>query len=211
MRRLLSPAGFLLVAVCFLLPFVTVACTPQPGDTMSATYRGTDLVTGGRATIGLSEGFEHDVGPAATAYGLPTPTTAVRDRYARPIAAQPLLAATLVLTIAAIVLSGLGRAWPRALTGFGAAVLTLMTLIGGEIIAVHAARIRVTTDAAPAVGAASPDQLALSPGATITPTPRYGFWLALLLLALLAVGNAIRLVWLTRSGPTRRAEPRAPS
>jgi hypothetical protein len=47
LRRLSSPVGFLLVAACFLLPFVTVSCgATQQLDLYRHTYTGVDLATG---------------------------------------------------------------------------------------------------------------------------------------------------------------------
>ncbi len=49
-RKLLSPGGFLLVLLCFALPFVTVSCD-HPAGTVTLDYTGGDLLLGGEPTV----------------------------------------------------------------------------------------------------------------------------------------------------------------
>ncbi len=49
-RKLLSPGGFLLVLLCFALPFVTVSCD-HPAGTVALDYTGGDLLLGGEPTV----------------------------------------------------------------------------------------------------------------------------------------------------------------
>jgi hypothetical protein len=185
-RRLFSPAGFALVGCCFALPFVSVSCTPQPEQTMSATYTGIDLAAGDRPRIEVSDEFRRGYEPIAKTYGLPGSTGAVRDQLTRPIRRQPLMWAALGLAALATVLCGLWRPWFRSLVAAGAALVVGTVLVGGEVIAVHAARTRFAGDIAPYVSASGGSGTA-GPYADIE--PRYGFWLAVLLLAVLAIGN----------------------
>jgi hypothetical protein len=48
--RLLSPAGFGLVLLLFLLPMATVSCSSE-GETANASFTGLDIVIGGEPTI----------------------------------------------------------------------------------------------------------------------------------------------------------------
>jgi hypothetical protein len=48
--RLLSPAGFGLVLLLFVFPFVTVACSAE-GVNIDASFTGVDLVVGGEPTL----------------------------------------------------------------------------------------------------------------------------------------------------------------
>lgn len=68
-RRLLSPAGFVLVILCFLFPFIAVSCqSPVGAVSVSVEYTGNDLAFGGQPSISTSEGDvpqESDV-PSAT-------------------------------------------------------------------------------------------------------------------------------------------------
>lgn len=52
-QKLISPAGLVLVLLCFLLPFVTVSCESAVVD-YEATYDGTDFVVGGDPHITVS-------------------------------------------------------------------------------------------------------------------------------------------------------------
>jgi hypothetical protein len=197
-RRLLSPAGFLLVACCFLLPFVTVSCTPAPKATLSLTYTGADLVAGSRAEVGVTDEFRRIYKPIAEAYGLPSSTGAVRDTQTKPIAPQHLMAMALALAISGIVLSGLTQPWPRALAVSGTALTAAIILGGAEVIAVHAARIRLDTDAGPLIGTTSNGVVTIPARLHLAIQAQYGFWLALSLLAVLAAGNAIAVKRLSR-------------
>lgn len=49
-RKLLSPSGFLLVLLCFALPFVTVSCD-HPAGTVTLDYTGGDLLLGGEPSV----------------------------------------------------------------------------------------------------------------------------------------------------------------
>ncbi|OLF06113.1 hypothetical protein BLA60_32745 [Actinophytocola xinjiangensis] len=51
LSRLLSPAGFTLVVLLFLLPFVGVSCSTGELGSMEAEYTGFDLITNGDPTF----------------------------------------------------------------------------------------------------------------------------------------------------------------
>ncbi|MGW1677070.1 hypothetical protein [Saccharopolyspora sp. NPDC002376] len=63
-RKAISPAGFLLVMLCFGLPFVTVSCESSVGS-ISAEITGWDLVFGGKATTTATGDFA-PTGPVPT-------------------------------------------------------------------------------------------------------------------------------------------------
>jgi hypothetical protein len=63
LRRLVSPAGLVLVLLTLLLPFVSGACTPQTQtgvrqeqrEGWRVTYDGTDLLVGGRPDVEFAD------------------------------------------------------------------------------------------------------------------------------------------------------------
>lgn len=56
-KRLLSPAGFLLVLLLFLLPFVSISCEVM-GTSVSADYSGLDVVTNGDPSAEIPPGLD---------------------------------------------------------------------------------------------------------------------------------------------------------
>ena len=61
--RLLSPAGFGLVLIFCLLPFLTVSCGTA-GETITSTFTGVDMVIGGEPDItgpGIDAGAEDEL------------------------------------------------------------------------------------------------------------------------------------------------------
>jgi hypothetical protein len=199
-RRLITPAGFVAVAACFLLPFVTVSCSALPGMSATATYRGVDLAAGAQAQITVSDEIRRDAGQAPSIDGAPIPTIAqMRDEYSKPIPVQPFIIVVLVLLGLGAVSAFVQAPWPRALAESGLAAGGLPFLAGGEVLARHASTIRVTNDATPFAGNA---QGVLQPhvGTTIQTRTGIGFWLAASLLVLVTALSLTRLVRLsTRS------------
>jgi hypothetical protein len=63
--RLLSPAGFGLVLLLFLFPFVTVACSAE-GANVDASFTGLDFVVGGEPDI-TGTNVDSEVGPELSA------------------------------------------------------------------------------------------------------------------------------------------------
>jgi hypothetical protein len=188
LRRLLSPVGFLFVAVCFLLPFVTASCDSPDLGPASVTYSGADLVTGGHPHLAASDKVRRQYASVPPGYA---------DQQIPPVPVQPLLVAALGLAAAGIVLCGLRRPWPRALATAGAALVTAIVLGGGEVIALHAVRTQAEKDTADVVGTERYN----SPGFHLDTHPRYGFWLAVLLCLALAAFNGVALLRLSRTVP----------
>jgi hypothetical protein len=152
---LLSPGGFLLVLLCFALPFVTVSCD-HPAGTVTLDYTGGDLLLGGEPSV---SGLPRDVPPPDGVF------------------ADAQLFAFLAFFTGFIGLCA-GFAWlwrARFLAGLGAAGLAAMFLVANQFMV-----FRMITDEIEAGGRFSPgtaDEMVAT---------RYGFWLALALLGLLA-------------------------
>ena len=194
----------MLVACCFLLPFVTVSCGNDQGQ-LTASFTGRDLVAGGTAELGSTIDPEalrtatdlnggHDADPHVDELG---------SAYTKPIDVQPFLLIALVL----VGLGGLAGAWPwpwsRALLGSGIAATATVFLIGGEWLARGAASARVAADFAPLTGAPN--------GAASTAvTSSVGFWAALGLLLVLTGGHLVQLLRHSRRPVADPAEPGGP-
>jgi hypothetical protein len=164
---------------------------------MSATYSGADLIAGSRAKVSVTDAFQRSYGPIAKASGLPA-TATIADQQTKPIGSQPLMATALALVTCGIVLSRLIAPWPRALAATGTALTAAIVLAGAELIALHTARTRLIADAGPWIGSASHGVATIPPSVHTAIQTRYGFWLALLLLVVLASGNGTRLYRLSR-------------
>jgi hypothetical protein len=205
-RRLVRPIGLLLVAGCFLLPFVTVSCSPAsraasvPPDwpresTFAVTYTGTDL--GARARPRVSFGTDETLNQQLADLKKELAEDVPRLRV------QPLIVA-FVLVLVGVAAVALRSPWARDLAGAATAILAIIFLIGGQLIALHrvhrgvedfpASKLSVDPNDVPAHNSMV-DVLDVGTG--------YGFWLALMLL--LAIGTA-SVAQLVRSS-TRTADP----
>jgi hypothetical protein len=181
LRRLASPAGFLLVAGCFLLPFVTVSCgSPGGSDTVRASYSGVDLAAGRVPNVEKSE----TASPVDEITGL-----AAAQGYPRPISRQPLLSAALVLIALGALMALVPRPWWRALTTSAAAALALMVLSGGMVTSQVAALDRAEEDLA----TLTTDRTGSGP-LLISAGLAYGYYLAMAGLVALALGSAAATV-----------------
>jgi hypothetical protein len=193
LARLASPAGFVLVGLCFLLPFLTVSCSiDEPHERIrgSLSYSGTDLVGGGRPDLHLRID-QFSVGTSRI-----DETDMRREPFQRrpvdPIAVQPFAVATVVL-LAAGALAGLLRpASLRRVTAGGTALVAAVLLVGALLLARNAAARQL----APLVGtvAQARDKIGLGAGAV----------LALGVLLVLGVGNIVASFTAPGSPPSRR-------
>jgi hypothetical protein len=191
-RRLLSPAGFLLVAMCFLLPFVTVSCEMGTVDA-TATYTGTDLVGGGVPDRTIP--VEPELGRTDSG-SVTLPELTGGDE--QPIAVQPLAVIAMGLLVLGIAAAALPQAGPRAALAAGLAAVAALVLIVGQLVAKQ----WLTTKLAAALHDSG---VAGKPSDMIH--TRYGFWVTLALLAAVAAGNTVALVRGARM--TGRGEPPA--
>ncbi len=174
--RLLSPAGFGLALLFFLLPFLTVSCVVSDGEqqvVVDYTFTGLDLATGGAPEIS---------GTLLNDDGSPMPVDDASDdegfyqEFGRPVQALAVVAAAVML-VAMVA----GFALPAALRSRVnvAAALAAVVLLVVEVFAV-----------APAQAA---DELAsempVGPVSTHT-TPAVGFYLTIVVL-LAVVGREL--------------------
>jgi len=182
-RRLLSPTGFLLVAGCFLLPFATASCATGK-EPIAGAFTGADLVTGHLPTrefvISTEENFRR--------HG-DTPPQATIDRIAasvRPIGWQPLLAAALLVVLLGVASALVRRPRLRPLCAMVAALIAGVLLAAGQTVATSAIYDRIGTD----LRSMTNNQPVRS---YLTVRTSSGVLLALLLLTVLFVGNAVAL------------------
>src|SRR5688572_3893986 len=63
-RRLASPTGFVVAALCLLLPFVSASCSSEKFEVPEGqyqrwrvTYTGADLLTGGQPAVAWDDGY----------------------------------------------------------------------------------------------------------------------------------------------------------
>ncbi|MBX6749960.1 MAG: hypothetical protein IRY85_09895 [Micromonosporaceae bacterium] len=177
-NRLLSPAGFGLALLLFLLPFVTVSCDATADEvpyTVEYAFTGLDLVTGGSPEI--SGVVPDDDGSPMTVSGA-SDDGLFAEQVGRPV--QPLAVAAALALVAGL---AAGLVLPVALRGrvSGALALAAVTLLVVEVLAVAPAR------AAEELTEAFPDDPTL---ATHT-TPAIGFYLTLVVLLALLVREVI--------------------
>jgi hypothetical protein len=173
-RRLISPAGLVLVAVGFVLPFAAVSCdTPVK---VTAQYTGTDLLVGGTPSVSVSgEGVSQQ------------DTEEVSDE---PIDVQPAAVLAMLAILAGILVAVLPGDRLRVLGGAAAAGATLVLLIVNQIL-VHG---YLSREVEQEVGPSMPEG---SSGGDFV-SARYGFWLAVSFASLVVLFQAVELYRLYR-------------
>jgi len=175
-RRFLSPAGYLLAACLFLLPFVGVDFD-SPLMRGRAGWSGLDVMVGGEASVSLDIIWYGEGGVLRK-----EPTTIegfFGDERAEQFLPHRFLHSQAVAIAAALmVLAGL-----------------LSGVLAGE-------RIQTTVAAVAGLGAAACLSMAQARAVEFTgpyTAPEYGFWLALCMLLLLGTANAVHAVRHLRS------------
>jgi hypothetical protein len=181
--RLLSPAGFGLALLLFLLPFATVSCgstDQQSPFTVDFTFTGLDLVTGGAPEI--SGTVPDDNGSPMSVDGA-SDDAGFAQQFGRPVQPLALVAAIALLVgmVGAFTLPIALRGRVSASVALGALVLLLV-----EVLAVLPAR------AASELSRTLPD-----PGLATHTTPAFGFYLTVVVLAALVVREFV-----VAGGPT---------
>jgi hypothetical protein len=175
--RLLSPAGFALVLLCFFFPFVAVSSGTGINE-VTVTFSGLAMITGANPAIGGAGVAPEDV---ATIHLL------AQDAYNL----GPLALIASVIVYAGMASALIRRSRARHWLGAALAVSTLALLAGAAFQAVyHLEHLRGN----PIVG---PDALA-GPGVADT---QWGFWLAVITLLALAAGHVYLLVRAPRAEP----------
>ena len=169
--RLLSPAGFGLVLLLFLLPFLSVSCSTDGGDVV-ATFSGVDMLIGGEPDL---------VAPTSDAEAQEAQRTIVAV-FHDSLDAEPLAILAALAVLFAMATTLIGERLARHAIGAGLAVVAA-ALLGG-------AYVRATGHVGDAIRAISepPDTLAYSVA------PRYGFWVCVGLLLALAAGHLAAMV-----------------
>jgi hypothetical protein len=181
-RRLLSPLGFALVGLCFLLPFV-VAGTGDDGGRVALEWRGGLLAVGGTPTQ-HTELLLWD--QRRRAYVMQDVSDEVGEQRLPPwsrVPAQPAVMAAVVLVVAGVLAGVPATAAARAAMAGAAGSGAAGALAVGQWLAFR----RI-----------APDAKAVDWVATIG----YGWWLAIGLAVALALANAVAWYFL-RAG--RRA------
>jgi hypothetical protein len=167
-RRLVSPAGLLLVALCFALPFVAVSCD-SPGVSVTAEYTGVDMLVGGAPAVTLSgDQVPPDPGDADVSIGV-----------------QPAAVLAMAATVAGILVAFVPGRRTRLLGGAVAATAAAVFLVVGQILVQGYLARQVESG----VGADPPDG---DRGADFV-AARYGFWLALVLACAVALFHCFEL------------------
>jgi hypothetical protein len=181
-RRLLSPAGFVLVILCFLFPFIAVSCQ-SPVGSVSVEYSGNDLAFGGQPSISTSDG---DVPQES---GVP------------PATPQPLALLAYLLTIAglftALISSVRARLRTTAIIASAAALFVIIneTSVYNRIVSQLAGQSSSRFDS-------DLGGLPIDAVSNLVHT-QAGFWLTMLLLLAITALNVVELV-------RARAAPDAP-
>ena len=177
LSRLLSPAGFVLVGLLFLFPFVGVSCsTPELGS-LDASYTGFDLVTDGDPEFEVDSPVADQVAPAG--HEAPTPGVPV------------LAGAVLVMLVAGVGCAFLSRPAVRPAAAGGAAMLAAVLLVVTELAA-QSGLVDSVADGVRILQESTPQNLDPVTGedflAGVVGT-RAGFWISLAALIVLAAGN----------------------
>ncbi|HEU5470033.1 MAG TPA: hypothetical protein VFV67_05220 [Actinophytocola sp.] len=185
--RLVSPAGFVLALLFFLLPFVAVACdAPQNAGSVDVGFTGLDLVTGAEPTLTAT-------GELAT---VPREELGT-DELPEPGAQLPAIL-TVVLITAGLVASLLPALRARPLVIGGGAALAAALLAGTELIAQANLKASVLDLAGTAVRLGGDTFAVTDAQARDLVHSRIGFWLALVALVLVLLWS-VRLALRDRS------------
>jgi hypothetical protein len=180
--RLLSPAGFGLVLIFFLLPFLTVSC--GSGDSkIQSSFTGLALATGGDPSVANTE---------------PLKAGQLVAIFADSLHPEPLM-----LLAALAVFAGMAVAFLRDRVTHHGASLVLAILACGLLVA----EIRHAPSRIIAVLATVGSDSGPTTPVGWTMRPQFGFWLATGALVVLAASHASALVRATQRPTVQPAEP----
>jgi hypothetical protein len=181
-HMLLRPSGFLLVLMCFALPFLTVSCD-SAASAVSVTYSGYDLVTNGRPTV-EGRGLRAD-----------SATDGTGGQQGDGVAGlQPLAIVIVGLLVAAAVMVSVAPGRLRLWSGAGAALVAAVllavnqALVHRRVVDALNQAVSKTQDQSVSIGVFNDLRLE---AAKLVHT-RFGFWLALALLLVLALYYGVR-------------------
>ncbi len=179
LSRLLSPAGFVLVGLLFLLPFVGVSCSAPEIGSVDASYSGFDLVTGGDPAYEVDSPIADQAAPP----GLEMPTPGV----------TPLAVAVLVLLLVGVGCALLARPTVRLAVAGGVAALAAVLLVVTEVVA-RSGLVDSIAEAAVVVRQSTSQNLDPVTGKDFLAGVvgiRFGFWVTLGALVVLSAGNLV--------------------
>jgi hypothetical protein len=177
--RLLSPAGFGLVLLLLLLPFLAVSCGSGE-ETAIGTFTGIDMVIGGEPDL---------VVPAMTDEEAQQAQQAVVAMFHDQIDAQPLAILAALVMLLAMAAALVRERMARHALSMGLAVLATALLAGAVARAISRIEEALRNIAEQPETAAFDVSL------------RYGFWLCLAVLAALIAGHGFALVRAWRAPP----------
>jgi len=177
--RLLSPAGFGLVLLLLLLPFLAVSCGSGE-ETAVGTFTGIDMVTGGEPDL---------VVPAMTDDEAQQAQQAIVAMFQDQIDAEPLAILAALVLLLAMPAALIRERMARHALSVGLAVLATALLAGAVV--------RATSR----IGEALRNIAEQPETAAFDVSLRYGFWLCVAVLAALTVGHALALVRAWRAPP----------
>jgi membrane protease YdiL (CAAX protease family) len=185
--RWLNPTALVLVGICFALPFVTVSCNTPDGFGRAARG-GTTQYTG----IDLAVGGEPEVNP-------PDRVRSVAQQQPDKLPPQPAAVVVLALVVTSIgfSLAMSDRRTRRESVALAAAVGAIALLVNQELVQNELA-VRVAEQVGPLTDGRTASDL-------VSPAP--GFLVALLLLIVVALGNAI--AWWVSIVHSRHADQKA--
>ncbi|WP_460392126.1 hypothetical protein [Actinophytocola sediminis] len=179
LTRLWSPAGFVLVLLLFLLPFVGVSCSADGVGSMEAEFTGFDLVTGGEPTFDTTSPIADMV--ASDQAEMPSTGVVVPAVFA------------LILVVAGAGAALVARPRTRALAGAAAAALAAVLLAVIQLFA-ESSLVNSIVDSSAVIAQSTPIDLAPVVDETYLAdavSARIGFWFCLGLLVLIAAGNLL--------------------
>ncbi len=181
LSRLLSPAGFGLVLLMFLLPFVTVSCGGE--RQITSTFTGVDMVVGSPPEI-AGPGVDSDVERELVAL------------FADDLGVEPLALLGALAVLAAMGVGLIRERLARHAISTGLAVL-VAALLGSAVIR--------ASDRVDAALHKFDDQVYQGVATATAVDTRFGFWFVMVTLALLAAGHAVGLVAAWRAAPRPQA------
>lgn len=177
--RLVSPAGFVLALLLFLFPFVAVSCEAPGLGSIEVSYTGADLATGGDPSVETVGDFGREAGDP------------VQDNENPPDPGARLLAIlTLLLIFTGLAVSFLPTARLRLVGAVSAAALAGVMLVVTESVAQSNLESSLIETARQEASAPGEEPFTLTKSiADDMVEPRVGFWLTLIVLALVLLAN----------------------
>jgi hypothetical protein len=200
--RLASPIGFALALLLFLLlPFVAVSCEVPGLGSAELSYSGADVVGAAEPSVSTEGEFgDESAAPVTDSENPPTPGGG----------GQVLAIITLVLLAGGLGVSLFPLARTRLVASAGAALLAVIALITTQAVA-QSNLSSAILDAAQKESAASPGDVPFNVTSGLVDDmvqTRVGFWLALILVALVLLYNGgVLLLPRIRAAQARASAP----